>query len=282
MAMKRRRAEDVFWNLAALVSDYVLELPANRLSADALRSSLQPRARVCVPADGRPLPDVVAATAEVAAAGMRPVITARGPALDRAALQASGRALDELAGVGAHELVLRWPASAAPVDVLDGVVRLVTECGLGGWCFGEIGIVADSLTRRLPEPCAELLRAFDEVRAAGERNDIGFTLLAPPVRSVDSVVEWERSLRAAGNRLPVRVRLPGIAPNPFRQTVPTLLGLAGAAESDPDSLLTDLQFVLRGSPARTTIFADEISRGNFVVEETVSGYRLSLLAARKG
>lgn len=280
--MKRRRAEDVFWNLAALVSDYVLELPANRLSADALRSGLQPRTRVCVPADGRPLPDVVAATGEVAAAGMRPVITARAPALDRSAVHASGRALDELVGVGGHELVLRWPASSAPAEVLDGVVRLVTECGLGGWCFGEIGIAADCLTRRWLEPSAELLRAFDDVRAAGECNDIGFTLLVPPVRSVDSVVEWERSLRAAGNRLPVRVRLPGIGPNPFLRTVPILLGLAAAAESDPDSLLTELQFSLRGSPSRTTAFADEICRGNFVVEETVSGYRLSLLTARKG
>lgn len=280
MAMRRRRAEDVFWNLAALMSDYVLEVPANQRSAEALSSGLQPRTRVCVPARGRPLPDVVAATAEVTAAGMRPVVTCRAPG--PTGLRAFDDALAELADVGARELILRWPASATPTDVLDSAARLVAECGLGSWGIAEFGIAAESLTGRPLELSADLLRAFEGVRAAGRRYDVAFTLVAPTVRSVDSLVAWECSLRAAGNRLPIRVRLPGIGSNPFRRTVPILLGLAAGAESDPDSLLADLQFSLRGSPGRTTAFADEICRGNFVVEETVSGYQLSLLTARKG
>jgi len=278
--MRRRRAEDVFWNLAAIMSDYVLELPADRRSTNALSSGLRPRTRVCVPARVCALPDVVAATAEVAAAGMRPVVTCRAPG--PAGLRGFGDALAELADVGACELIIRWPASVSCPDVLDKAARLVAECGLGSWGITEIGIVAESLAGRRPELSADLLRAFDGVREAGRRYDVGFTLLAPPMGSVDSLVAWECSLRAAGNRLPVRVRLPGIGPNPFRRTVPMLLGLAASVESDPDSLLTELQFSLRGSPGRTTAFADEICRGNFVVEETVSGYRLSLLTARKG
>lgn len=208
------------------------------------------------------------------------MVTCRAPA--PAGLRGFDDALAELADVGARELIIRWPASVSPPDLLDNAARLVAECGLGSWGITEIGIVAESLAGRQPELSADLLRAFDGVREAGRRYDVGFTLLAPPMRSVDSLVAWECSLRAAGNRLPVRVRLPGIGPNPFRRTVPTLLGLAASVELDPDSLLTELQFSLRGSPGRTTAFADEICRGNFVVEETVSGYRLSLLTARKG
>lgn len=279
MTARRRRAEDVYWNLSSLVGDYVLELPASRRSADALRSGLQPRTRICVPARGRSLPDVLAETAQIAAAGMRPVVICRAPV---AGPRAFDQAVAALAQVGARELTIRWPSSASPIDVLKGAARLVAECGLGSWGISELGIVSESLAGHNPEPSAELLRAFEGVRAAGNRYDIGFTLSAPPAHSIESVVAWECALRAAGSRLPVRVRLHGIAPNPFRSTVPMLLGLAAAVESDPRSLLTELQFSLRGSPGRTTAFADEICRGNFVVEETVSGYRLSLLAARGG
>lgn len=276
MAMTRnRRAEDVFWNLAALATDYVLKLPAKQLRPDALRSVLRAGTRICVPATGRRFRDVIGTAAELAGAGMCPVISARAP--DSAALRSFDRTLTELRSVGARELVMHWPASAEPVEMLDCTARLVSECDFGDWNFTEITIVAGGHGWREPEPTADLLRAFEAVRIAREQRDVQITLRAPAMRSVRSIVEWERSLRAAGNLLPVRVRLPGIGPNPFQCTVPMLLGMAAALESDRESLLGGLQFVLRGSPVRTSLFADEISSGNFLIEEDRSGYQLVLL-----
>lgn len=149
-----------------------------------------------------------------------------------------------------------WPASLALADVLDAAVGVVGFCGLDQSVLNGIGIAAGDITRHRQDPSADLLRAFDAADSARAATGVGLSLLISQVRSVDSVVEGERSLRAAGNRLPIRVCLPGIAPSPFRRTAMTLLGLAEAAEKDPASLLADVHFALRESPAGTSEFAD--------------------------
>lgn len=278
MTKNRRRAEDVFWNLAALVSDYVLEVPKNQRTPDALRQAVRPGTRVCVPVGAQALPDAATEVTGAATAGVLPIVTMAAPA--GSAMRRADGVIAGLAAAGARGLVLRCQSSATPAEVLDSVARLTAECVIGRRGITEVAIAADGLADR-HAPSADLLRAFDGLRAAGTDSAVRFTLLAPRVRSVGALVAWERSLRAAGNRFPVRVRLPGIAPNPFRRTVPTLLELGAAIEADPDSMLTDVQFVLRGSASRTAAFADEISSCNFHVEETVSGYRLNLFATRR-
>jgi hypothetical protein len=194
---------------------------------------------------------------------------------------ALSNALADLASTGAQEIVIGLPASVAPTEALDRVAQFVTDCDLGRRGFATIGFDAASLARQRPEPSADLLRAFDAVQVAAKQADLALTMVSPTMRSVEPIIEWERSLREAGNQTPVRVRMPGIESNPFRRIVPLLLGLAAAIETDPECQILGLQFFLRGSPARTSAFAGEICQGNFVVEEGLPGYRLSLLRARK-
>lgn len=271
---------DVYWALATLASDYTLELPLHRLARQLrLTECLPPATRVCVPVRrGQPLSHVVRAAGRIAAAGMRPIVPVfAGELGDRGA---SDRTLGALADAGAREMTAVWPASAPLADVLDDLVRVIARGDLRQKGFTGIA-VAGSLGWSFPRYSADLLRAFDTARAAGRENDVDLTLLAPSVRAVESVVEWERALSAAGNRIPIRVRIPGIAQNPARRAIPMMLGLATAIDEDPECLITGVQLMLRGSLARTSVFAREVCKGNFVVENTGTGYQFSLLRAHR-
>lgn len=277
MTLNRRCAVDVFWNLVTLMDDYALELPLPEPSADVL----PPGARVCLPLGGeRPLAEIMTAARRLIAAGMRPVVAlaAPGPGASRHI----DRTLGALAGIGVRELVLLWPAATSLTSALDDVTRVVCRCDPGRRGFTEIGVatVGHAGLNVGHEPSAELLRAFEEASDVSVAGDIGITLLTPPVRSVESVIAWEQSLRAAGNLFPVRVRLPETGPNPFRHTIPLLLGMAAAAEADPGCLISEVQFVLRGPAEPAAAFADDIRDGNFVVEDSEYGYQLSMLRER--
>lgn len=270
----------VYWALATLLSDYTLEIPLHRLAMEPrLSERLPPATRVCIPARRRqPLSYLVRAAARIAAAEMRPVVpVSAGDLRDR---PSSARTLGALADAGVREVTVVWPGSARLVDVLDDLVRVLSRAGLRGRGLTRIA-VAGSLDWDVLRYSADLLRAFDAARSAGRDNDVDVTLLAPSVRSVESVVEWERALSAAGNRLPIRVRIPGVAQNPARRAVPMMLGLAAAIDGDPECLITGVQLMLHGSLARTSVFAREVCKGNFVVENTDTGYQFSLLRARR-
>ncbi len=299
-----RRAVDVFWNLATLMDDYAFELPADRVAGDAIdMDRLPPDSRVCLPLRrGQLLADVTGTAGQIVAAGMRPVVVLEAP--DPAEVRCFDQALGELAAVGARECVLLWPATASLTEALDDVTGIIRRCDPGRRGYTDIGIgngghgalsgghgaldgghgALDGGHGALDgghEPSADLLRAFEDAGAACVDHDVGLTLLSPVARSADVVIAWERVLRAAGNFFPVRVRLPGIAANPFRRTVPVLLGLAAAAQQDPGCQIFDVQFILRDHVQRTSVFADEIRRGNFVVEAGIYGYQLSMLRERK-
>ncbi|MQA63301.1 MAG: hypothetical protein GEU86_17830 [Actinophytocola sp.] len=185
-----------------------------------------------------------------------------------------------MADAGAREVTAVWPDSADLVDVLDDLVRVISLGGLRG--RGITGIsVAGGLGGNIDHYSADLLRAFDSVYAAGRENHVDVTLLAPTVRELEPVVEWERMLRAAGSRVPIRVRIPGIAQDPARRAIPMMLGLAAAIDDDSDCLITGVQLMLRGSLLRTSVFAREVCNGNFVVEDIGGGYQFSLLRAQQ-
>ncbi len=285
-----RHAVDVFWNLATLMDDYAFELPADRVAGDAIDiDGLPPDSRVCLPLRrGQSLADVAGTAGQIVAAGMRPVVVLEAPA--SAEVRCFDQALGELAAVGARECVLLWPAAASLTEVLDDVTGIIRRCDPGHRGYTDIGIGngghgalsgGHGAVNGGHEPSADLLRAFEDAGAACVDHDIGLTLLSPVARSADVVIAWERALRVAGNFFPVRVRLPGIAASPFRRTVPVLLGLAAAAQQDPGCQIFDVQFVLRDHVQRTSVFADEIRRGNFVVEAGIYGYQLSMLRERK-
>lgn len=267
----------VYWALATLASDHTLELPLHRMARQLrLAECLAPATRVCVPVRRRqPLSDVVRAASRIAGAGLRPVVPIFAAELgDPGAI---GRTLGAVADAGAREVTAVWPDSADLVDVLDDLVRVISLGGLRG--RGITGISVAGGLGNVEGYSADLLRAFDSVYAAGRENHVDVTLLAQSMRALASVVEGERVLRAAGNRIPIRVRIPGIAQDPARRAIPMMLGLATAIDDDSDCLITGVQLMLRGSLLRTSVFAREVCKGNFVVENTGSGYQFSLLPA---
>lgn len=270
----------VYWALATLASDHTLELPLHRMARQLrLADCLAPATRVCVPVRRRrSLSDVVRAADRIASAGLRPIVPVfAGELGDPGAV---GRTLGAVADAGAREVTAVWPDSADLVDVLDDLVRVISLGGLLG--RGITGVsVAGGLAASVDQYSADLLRAFDSVYAAGRENHVDVTLLAPSVRELESVVEWERALRGAGSRIPIRVRIPGIAQDPARRAIPMLLGLATAIDDDSDCLIAGVQLMLRGSLLRTSVFAREVCKGNFVVENTGSGYQFSLLPAHQ-
>lgn len=290
MTLDRRRAADVFWNLATLMDDFALEVPFAELTADTLWSGCLPvGSRVCLPlTDDPPIAEMTDAAARIVAAGMRPVgvLDAPGPA----EMRRFDQALGELAAVGVRECVLLWPATASLTEALDDVTRIIRRCDPGRRGYTDIGIGnvehgalhgGHGAMSGGHELSAELLRGFEDASSACIDSGVGVTLLTPLVRSAECVVSWERWLRAAGNLFPLRARLPEVGRSPFRHTVPSLLDIAAAAEVDPGCLISDVQFVVRGLAGRTAEFADRIRRGNFVVEDTDYGYRLSMLRERK-
>lgn len=270
----------VYWALATLASDYTLEIPLHRLARELRAAERPPPAtRVCVPVRrGRPLSHIVRAAQRIRDADMRPIVSVSAGELGD--LRGADRTLGALADAGAREVTAVWPDSADVIDVLDDLARVISLGRLRG--SGIAGIsVSGGLAGSVPQYSADLLRAFDSVYEAGRENDLDVTLLAPSMQAVESVVEWERILSAAGNRIPIRVRIPGIARNPARRAVPMLLGLAAAIDEDPECLITGVQLKLRGSLATTSVFAHEVGKGNFVVEDTENGYQFSLLSARR-
>lgn len=270
----------VYWALATLASDYTLEIPLHRLARELRAAERPPPAtRVCVPVRRRqPLSHSVRAARTIRDAGMRPIVPLSAGELSD--LHAADRTFGVLADAGAREVTAVWPDSADVVDVLDDLARVISIGRLRGRGISGIS-VAGGLAGNVPQFSADLLRAFDSVYDAGRVNDVDVTLLAPSMQAVESVVEWERVLSAAGNRIPIRARIPGIAQNPARRAVPMLLGLAAAVDEDPECLITGVQLKLRGSLAKTSVFAHEVCKGNFVVEDTENGYQFSLLPARR-
>jgi methylenetetrahydrofolate reductase (NADPH) len=73
----------------------------------------------------------------------------------------------------------------------------------------------------------ELADALVRKNAFAARTDASCELVTQFVFAAEPVIAWERRIRAAGNRLPVRVGLPGLA------TIKTLIGHARACGIGP-------------------------------------------------
>jgi hypothetical protein len=270
----------VYWALAALASDYTLEIPLRRLARELRLTGRLPQPTwVSVPVRrSRPLSHIVLASARIAAAGMWPIVPVSAGDLGDPGV--ADRTLGALADAGTREVTVFWPTGAPLVEILDDLVRVISRGDLRR--RGLTGISAEgSLGWNVPRYSADLLRALDAAHASGRENAVRVTLLAPSVRAIEPVVEWERSLSAAGNRIPIRLRIPGPAENPAHRAIPMLLGLATAIDENPECLINGVQLMLRGSLARASVFASEVRKGNFVIENTGSGYQFSLLRAHR-
>ncbi len=295
MRTDQTRAVGVFWALTSLMTDYTIDLTPREVSKLAPLDEFLTAGtgvRIAVP-PRRPFADVVRTAAQVADAGMRPVVPVA--ALDMHDVVVLDRALGALAYVGVEDLMLVGGSPRGLARSLDETVRMMAAQRFRRRQFRSIGI-GRCLERQPVIDSADLLRAFDAAHIASADHDIKLYLTTRPAFAGESVIGWERYLRAAGNRLPVRVALPGLVParrflrrglshpatNPATNPATTVLELASALEADPACLISGLHFSPRGSAVRTARWADDIGNGNFVVEGGVEhGYELAVLSRRR-
>ena len=125
----------------------------------------------------------------------------------------------------------------------------------------------------------------------------------------NAILKWEKSIRAAGNRLPIHIGVPGLAslktllkfaqvsgigPSMRVLTRQTrniarlltvqapdklLVGLADGIQADPECLIRHLHFYPFGGLAKTVSWIDQIAAGNFSLNAK-GGFDAAPLAAK--
>lgn len=243
-----------------------------------------------------PFDDTVKATMALAEQGMQPVphIAVRGVA-DASELD---RMVGQVADAGARELLIvagsidtpRGPFADTMTALRSGVLQRwgINRVGVAGHPEGSPDIGAGALTE-----------ALQQKNAFADATGCAVYLLTQFCFEAQPIVAWERRIRAAGNRLPVYVGLPGLTSpgrlmrfglscgiGPSLQVLrkqtggvtklatsttyhcdQTLLGLAAGIRDDPASLISGVHFFPFGATARTADWAGQIARGRFRVDD---------------
>lgn len=289
---------DVAAAVRALVSPFSVEItPKEAPSLPPLPEQLAPGTAVYLTF----LPqtawaETVAVARAVRDAGMRPVPHLAARAVPD--LRTLASMLDDLTTVGVEDLLVIAGSLPTPVgefheaaQVLDS--GLLEEAGIGrvgivGHPEGHPDVADDDLYRALVAKC----------RIARERG-LDPHIVTQFAFAPEPIVAWERGIRAMGVDAPVHVGLPGLttptrllrfglrcgvgaslkvlrqqaggvlrlATSPVHHPDATLVGLASAVATDPDSLLRSVHFFPFGALAATAAWATDIRDGRFALTE---------------
>ncbi|MGH3451783.1 MAG: hypothetical protein ACRDQW_13865 [Haloechinothrix sp.] len=288
MRSDRPVTDGVFWTLATLMTDCTVELsPREVYTLSPLDHVLAPGTHIGISmASRRPFSEVVMAAAHVADQGMRPVarIAARS-VRDELVLD---RMLGALANAGVRDLVVAGGSPNQLAGALDEVVRIVNTRRFRRRQFCSVGM-GGYVDRQSPTVSAELLRASDAAYFTTFEHGVDMYLLTHPLFSVEPIIAWERYLRAAGNRLPLRVVLLGLASvrgllksgvshgieslmlalrngKPVIHPAATSLRLAKAIDADPACLIERAYFRPLGHALGTARWINNVGNGNFYLE----------------
>ncbi|CAN5211013.1 methylenetetrahydrofolate reductase [soil metagenome] len=248
--------------------------------------------------------DTVATSAKAVAEGMRPVPHLAARAVpDRATLD---RIVGALADVGVRDALVIAGSLRAPVGPYAETMQLLDSGVLQEHGFDSIGVAGHPEGNKdIGEP--ELARALADKNALAARQGLALYLVTQFSFAPEPIVAWERRIRAAGNRLPIVVGLPGLtspakllkfglscgvgaslkvlrkqsggvlklASSAVYHPDQTLLGLARAVHADPDTLIAGMHFYPFGALAATAAYAEGLRAGRFTVED---GDRLDVTA----
>jgi methylenetetrahydrofolate reductase (NADPH) len=242
-----------------------------------------------------PWPEMVAVARQITEAGMRPVPHLAARAVpDRAALR---RMLADLAAVGVDDLLLVAGSLRTPVGEFAETSQI-----LDSGCLEEAGILRVGVAGH-PEGSPDI--GDDELAAAlatknriARERGLDVRIVTQFCFAAEPIVAWERRIRAAGNRLPVHVGLPGLT-SPARllrfglscgvgaslkvlrtqaggmlklastsvyRPEETLTGLAAAVAADPRSLLRAVHFFPFGSLVPTAEWATGVRDGRIKLQ----------------
>jgi methylenetetrahydrofolate reductase (NADPH) len=284
--------------LTQLCADFSLEVTpqeAGRIATFA--DDLRPGTSVYVTfLANTPFSATLEAVRRLAAAGMRPV-----PHLAARAVR-DARHLDEMLAAltgegGVDEVLLIGGSQSRPVGDFDATIGVLRTGALERRGIRRVGLAGHP--EGSPDISDEGLR-----QALKDKNDFAadttlrLYLVTQFCFAPEPIVAWERQIRRDGNRLPVRVGLPGLA-SPAKllkfglscgvgpsltvlrkqagnvlklATAPvyrpdrTMVGVARAALTDRQSLLRGFHFFPFGAYPRTARWARAVGEGRFTIE----------------
>ncbi len=287
--------------ITALLRDFSIEVtPRQAAKVDSFAALLPPGTRVFVTfVPGETVDAVLPVIDRLAREGMRPV-----PHIAARNLLAEATFQHYLRGAhacGAREVLVIAGGARRPAGPYASTMDLLNT-GL----FEELGF------RRLyvaghPEgspdiPPAELARALAAKNAWSARRGVPLEIVTQFTFDGGRLTAWEREIRAAGNRLPVRAGLAGPASvtsllkyarmcgvtaslgflqrsgGRFLQLVGqaapdgVITALARARMEDPDSRLHRVHFYPFGGFARTAAWARAVAAGRFTLFADGSGF----------
>jgi methylenetetrahydrofolate reductase (NADPH) len=284
--------------LTRLSRSFSLEVtPREAQKIDRFADHLPPDTSVYVTfLPNTPFAETIETVRRLAAHRMRPV-----PHLAARALR-DVRHLDEklaaLAGEGGVEEVLLIAGSLPqPVGGFDSTIQVLRSGRLERRGIRRVGVAGHPEGH--PDISAEDLRqALKEKNEFAAESPIELYLLTQFCFAPQPVVGWERQIRAEGNCLPVHVGLPGLASpatllrfglscgvgpslkvlrkqagnivkmataaayHPDR----TMVGIARAASTDPETLFRRFHFFPFGAFARTADWARAVADGRFTLD----------------
>lgn len=293
--------------LRRLALDYSVEVTSREgHRVESLADLLVPGTRVYITfLANTPFEDTVALAERAVAEGMRPVPHLAARAVpDLATLD---RMIGRLADVGVADLLVIAGSLAHPVGEISETAQVLTSGSLERHGIHRVGVAGH------PEGNKDigdegLAGALAEKNRLAAERDLDVYLVTQFTFAGEPVVEWEQRIRAAGNRLPVDVGLPGcstpakllrfglscgIGPSlkVLRKQTGGVLRLATASEyhpdetvlalarsvaADPGSLVRSLHFFPFGALAGTAAWADGLRDGRFVLDE--GGFGLQVTA----
>ncbi|HEY0806415.1 MAG TPA: hypothetical protein VGD84_15175 [Pseudonocardiaceae bacterium] len=240
--------------------------------------------------------DTVEAAAALVRQGMRPVphIAARN-LVDEQDLD---RLVGRLAEVGVSELLVIAGSLSQPRGSITESLQVLRSGVLARHGIRRVGVAGHPEGNR-DIGDAELADALREKNAFAEEAGCEVYLLTQFCFAAEPIVDWERQIRAQGNRLPVHIGLPGLA-SPVslvkfglacgvgpslkvlrsqgggllklaKQSVyypdQTVLGLADSVCRDAESLIRGVHFFPFGAVTATADWVRQINRGQFRIDD---------------
>lgn len=280
--------EDVYWTLTDLMTDFGIEVTPREVRRFGPLGTLLPagtRVGLAV-RPGFPATRTKAAAGTLIRSGMRVVLPL--DLLDPADRHQADPTLATWESMGVRDIVLTVGAAGDLAAALDDIVAILDGRAFRRRGFLSVGIrlggPGDRGAGMRVTESAELLRALDSAHDIAL--DLGIELyLTPNPAAAHRLVRWERSLRAAGNRLPIRAGLPGLRGAdllPWRRAQLSgeqlVLGLAAELACDPDSTVQSVQLFPARTLAQSTRWALDLGKGNFVIENHPGhGHRVTTL-----
>ncbi len=242
-----------------------------------------------------PFEETLSLAARAVREGMRPVPHLAVRSIpDRAALTGMVSALAEL---GVTEVLVIAGSVSTPVGAYSETMQVLRSGVLPEHGITRVGVAGHP--EGTPDIAArELAAALEAKNALAAEQGLDMYLITQFCFAPEPIVAWEREIRAAGNRLPIVIGLPGLtspakllkfglscgigpslkvlrkqsggvlklATSTVYHPDQTLLGLVRATAADPQSMIRGVHFFPFGSLQRTADWAAQVGAGQFVLD----------------